>query len=300
MEMDVRILSCILNCNMSNLFPRCLFGGCRNCPNGNGSCRNCSNGNGGCRCCPPGPPGRPGPQGPRGLRGPQGIRGAQGIQGPAGARGAQGIQGLPGPRGLPGSPGSAGMQGPAGPRGLRGFPGANGEQGPAGPRGLRGFPGAAGEQGPAGPRGLRGFPGANGEPGPAGAAAIASYGSVMNTAPLTIGEGETLRFNTVSSLNNTSFEPCSSTMTLCDQTVYRVAFGVVVQSFTGNPTVEMLINGAACGICLPINHVGGVSFECVSCFAPNCTIGFVVRGGSVTLQSPGGMNAFLAVFGINI
>lgn len=160
--------------------------------------------------------------------------------------------------------------------------GPQGIQGPTGPQGIQGV---AGPIGPTGPT------------GPAGPAAIACFGSVMNNTPLTVSAGEVLTFNTVVSLNNTTFDLATSTMTLGIQPYYRMAFGVVVQSFTGNPTLEMVLNGVGSGVYLPINHEGGVSIDYISPYTPNSTIQFVVQGGSVTLQSPGGYNAFLTAFG---
>ncbi|MFT9077751.1 MAG: hypothetical protein ABF463_09295, partial [Ethanoligenens sp.] len=153
---------------------------------------------------------------------------------------------------------------------------------------------AQGDIGPTGPQGNIGPTGPTGATGPT---AIASYGSVMNNTPLTISTGGILTFNTIVSLNNTTFDIATSTMTLGTQPYYRVAFGVVVQSFTGTPSLEMVLNGVGSGVYLPINHEGGVSIDYISSYVPNSTIQFVVQGGSVTLQSPGGYNAYLTVFG---
>ncbi len=238
----------------------------------------------------PGCAGRPGPCGPAG---PKGEPGCSGRPGPCGPQGSKGDPGCQGPMGPKGEPGCAGRPGPCGPKG---------EPGCQGPMGPKGEPGCQGPMGPKGEPGCQGPRGPKGDRGPSAATELASLLSSTCTYK-TIDRDCAVTFDNDPTLVGMSLNDSCSAVTLGSADYYRLSFGISVESCSGSPLIEVIVNGTSSQFYVPVNPCGETTIDLVHPFSAYSTIQFVIRNGCVDLKHVEGYNVYsahLVITGYNI
>lgn len=235
-------------------------------------------------CCMPGPIGPKGPKGDKGDQGPEGPMGEQGPEGPMGPKGNKGAQG---PRGTKGAQGPEGATGPQGPVGPKGDTGKTGPQGPVGPKGDQGETGATGAQGPVGPKGPQGAPGLQ---------AIEAFASFYNSSAQTVTNGNPIIFTgSLVSKGGITIDASRTNISLGNNSYQRLSYGVNVESFTGNPGIQLVVNGVGSGQIVPIRNVGYYATDLIYNIPVNSVLQFRIIGGDVTLITLGGINANITI-----
>lgn len=122
--------------------------------------------------------------------------------------------------------------------------------------------------------------------------------SLLNTGGQTIDDSGIVSLNQVVSISNMVYDAAASILTLGVSNYYKITYGVTVESFTGNPVVEVIANGLNTGILMPINSIGNATLSFIESYPIGTTIQLAVRNGSITLSSVGN-NAFLEVVGFD-
>lgn len=122
--------------------------------------------------------------------------------------------------------------------------------------------------------------------------------SLLNTGGQTIDDSGIVSLNQVVSISNMLYDAAASILTLGVSNYYKITYGVTVESFTGNPVVEVIANGLNTGILMPINSIGNATLSFIESYPIGTTIQLAVRNGSITLSSVGN-NAFLEVVGFD-
>lgn len=193
--------------------------------------------------------------------------------------------------------GPTGPKGPQGPRGPTGATGLTGGTGATGPTGATGGIGPQGETGPAGPapQGPVGPTGPTGATGPFSPAFI----SLFTKQQVNVSTGDPIPFDNLSAQQGFIFSPLPTGIVIVfDPGVYLVRYGASAATTSGDPTLELFLNGVLVpGSNLSINatvydatnaHIVAGAVIIPLTFFDLLTLTFDNDGTQTALQNPGG------------
>jgi hypothetical protein len=136
--------------------------------------------------------------------------------------------------------------------------------------------------------------GPKGDPGTSG---IMEFASLLNLEPCTIDENSPIIFHQMAAMEGIRVDRNGHGLILGDTRYYKVSFGITIESYTGSPTVELVVNGKPTAVCIPICGTGCTSIDWIDAFDCGDTACWVVRGGCIALASCG-VNVYFSVLGI--
>jgi hypothetical protein len=127
---------------------------------------------------------------------------------------------------------------------------------------------------------------------------MTEFGSLLNLESYLVEEGSAICFHQMTAMVGVRVDSHGHGFVLGDAQYYKMSFGLTIESYSGSPTIEFVVNGQPTLISLPIKDIGCTSIDWIDAFDCHDTVCWVVRGGCVALASCG-VNAYFSVLGIH-
>jgi hypothetical protein len=125
------------------------------------------------------------------------------------------------------------------------------------------------------------------------------FGSLLNLECGMIDENSPIVFHQMAGMEGVRVMHNGCGLILGKAHYYKVSFGITIESYTGSPVAELMVNGKSTAVCVPIRGIGCASIDWIDSFSANDTVSWVIRGGCVELAGPCGVNAYFSVMGIH-
>jgi hypothetical protein len=121
--------------------------------------------------------------------------------------------------------------------------------------------------------------------------------SALSGAAQTCQAGEAISFRQTSPPSDTDLGGAGDALVLGASKYHKITVGLNVQTYFGDPVVELYRDGAATGISFPIKANGVTSVSWVASYPAGTTLQFKLVSGKITLAQSADGNAYAEVIG---